>query len=258
MTSSLQNFDCNSNNTLAAPSDSNMTCKSFEDTGSVPIALDKMAEETIIQGLAKTNLDLVSLLSRIDKGTPTMIVEMLVKPIDESKSPRTHLDDILNSTREFLESLSLLEGSSRQYSVHSPRLSSFPYVNPNPISNTSRPSFQKIRNSYTSSLSGTGDSTASSPADSPPSSTPINLPSVDIQMCSKLDLSSVLLILTAYISLLRLYVVLFSHIHDFLKEISDSYDPSLCPLPGLSFCSFPLRKPFTSKQDSILFGSFKC
>ncbi|KAJ8070563.1 hypothetical protein OCU04_000937 [Sclerotinia nivalis] len=74
-----------------------------------------------------------------------------------------------------------------------------------------------------------------------------------MQTYPKLDSASLLLILTSYINLLRLYVVLCSHIQDFLKEISDNDDPSLCPLPGLSFCSFPLRKPQSGNlQTTIL------
>ncbi|KAF7867313.1 hypothetical protein EAF04_005396 [Stromatinia cepivora] len=201
----------------------------------------KLQRRLLYSELAKINLDLVSLLPHIDKGTPTKIVEMLVEPIDESKSQRTRLDDILSSTRDFLETLGLLAGSSRQPSANSSRSSRFPHLNSNLKSNTSGPSHQNHRSSYASSLSDTDDSNTSSPTNNPPSSTPTTLSSSGMQMCFKLEFASLLLILTSYINLLRLYVVLFSHIYDFLREILDSDDPSLCPLPGLSFCSFPLQ-----------------
>ncbi|KAI9641170.1 hypothetical protein NHQ30_010600 [Ciborinia camelliae] len=197
-TSDLNNTECSSNNILAMQAESTIICKSLENQATGSIIVDKMAEKSYSQRLAKINLDFISLLSLIDgTGSSTEIVEMLVEPVDEFVSPRTRSDDILNSTRDFLEILSVIARSS----------------------------------------------TTSSPTNSLHSSTSNPLSTSDVQTCPKLDFASLLLILTSYINMLQLYVVLFSHVHGFLKEISDSDDPSLCPLPGLSFCSFPLRKP---------------
>ncbi|TGO13703.1 hypothetical protein BTUL_0064g00010 [Botrytis tulipae] len=203
-TSNLQNLECSSHKTLTTISENSTFCESPEDQVAGCISIDKNEEETIVQRLAKTNLDLVSLLSQIDKGTPTAVVEMLVEPIDETKSSRTRLDDILNSTRDFLQALSLLATSSCRPSARSPRSSSGTAPSPIQTSNTIRLDLQKSNKDCSDTTSGTDESSTSSPVES----------------CS-------------------------SSIHSILSN-SDSQtysndDPSLCPLPGLSFCSFPLQ-----------------
>ncbi|KAF7949449.1 uncharacterized protein EAE97_002958 [Botrytis byssoidea] len=239
-TSNSQNLECSSHKTLATISETNNSCETPEDQVAGCISIDKNEEETIVQRLAKTNLDLVSLLSRIYTGNPKAIVEMLVEPIDETKSPRTMLDDILNSTRDFLQALSLLADSSGRPSASSPRSSSGTVLSPNSTSNNIRPDLQKSTKDYANTLSGADESSTSSPIDGS-SSIHSTLSDSDSQTYSKSDFATSLLILTCHVYLLRLHEILSSHIHDFLTEISDSDDPSLCPLPGLSFCSFPLQ-----------------
>ncbi|KAF7893213.1 uncharacterized protein EAF02_000751 [Botrytis sinoallii] len=62
-TSNLQNLECSSHKTLATISENNTSCESPEGQVAGSISIDKNEEETIVQRLAKTNLDLVSLLS---------------------------------------------------------------------------------------------------------------------------------------------------------------------------------------------------
>ncbi|KAF7906678.1 hypothetical protein EAF00_000957 [Botryotinia globosa] len=240
-TSNSQNLECGSHRTLATISENNTFCESPEDQVEGCISIDKNEEETIVQRLAQTNLDLVSLLSQIDKGTATAVVEMLIEPIDETKSPRTRLDNILNSTRDFLQALSLLAGSSGRPSASSPRSSSGTTLSPIHTSNTIRPDLQNSIKDCANNLSEADESSTSSPVESFPSSIHSTLSNSDSQTYSKYDFATSLLILTCHVHLLRLHEILFSHIHGFLTEISDSDDPSLCPLPGLSFCSFPLQ-----------------
>lgn len=56
------------------------------------------------------------------------------------------------------------------------------------------------------------------------------------------DIATLVAIFSIYLRVVRLYVVVFAHIHGFLKDISESDDTVLCPVPGLSFCTFPIRK----------------
>ncbi|KAI0799233.1 hypothetical protein GGR55DRAFT_670538 [Xylaria sp. FL0064] len=56
-----------------------------------------------------------------------------------------------------------------------------------------------------------------------------------------LDVTILLLIISCYVNVLRIYVILFAYIHQFLLEISESDNPVLCPIPGLGFGRFPLR-----------------
>ncbi|KAF5878071.1 uncharacterized protein Bfra_000238 [Botrytis fragariae] len=69
-TSSLQDLECSSHKTLVMISENNTSCESSEDQVVDSISIDKDEEDTTVQWLGKTNLDLVSLLSRIGKGHP--------------------------------------------------------------------------------------------------------------------------------------------------------------------------------------------
>ncbi|TGO65890.1 hypothetical protein BOTNAR_0073g00150 [Botryotinia narcissicola] len=164
-TSNSQNLECSSHKTSATISENNNSCETPEDQVARCISIDKNEEATIVQHLARTNLDLVSQLSRIDKGTSTAVVEMLVEPIDETKSPRTRLDDILNSTRDFLQALSLLADSSDRPSASSPQSSSGTVPSPIHTSNTIRPDLQNSTKDYAYTLSGSDESSTSSPLD---------------------------------------------------------------------------------------------
>ncbi|TGO40972.1 hypothetical protein BHYA_0028g00130 [Botrytis hyacinthi] len=197
-TSNLQNIECSSQKKLATISEINTSYENPEDQVEGSISIDKNEEETIVQRVAKTNLDLVSLLCRIDKGTPTAMVEMLVEPIDETKSPRTRLDDILNITRDFLQALSLLAGSSGRPSASSFRSSSGTVLSPNPTSNTTRPDLQKGNKDYADTASGTDESSTSSPVDSCSTSIHSTLSNYDSQTYSKYDFATSLLILTCH------------------------------------------------------------
>lgn len=254
LTFDLPNFECSSHKPSTTISENNTSCESLEDQVAGSISIDRNEEETIIQRLAKTNLDVVSLLSRIDKGTPTAIVEMLVQPIDEMKSPRTRLDDILNSTRDFLQALSLLAGSSGRPSAISPRSSSDIVLSANPTSNTIRPDLQNSNKDYADTRSRVDESNKSSPFHSSSSSIHSALSDSDSQTYSNYDFATSLLVLTCHVHLQRLHEILFSQIHGFPTEISDSDDPSLCSLPELSFCNFPLRKSCASARDESHFS----
>ncbi|KAF7959058.1 hypothetical protein EAE96_002575 [Botrytis aclada] len=240
-TSSLQDLECSSHKTLATIPGNSIVYESIQDRVAGGVSIDKNEEENIVKQLAKTNMSFVSLLSRIDQGNPKAIVEMLLEPINEADSPGTRLDDILNSTRDFLRILKLFAGSASRPSVSPAQSSSGIVLSSNPSSNTIRPGHQKTHKNYANNISGSDERSTSSSTDSPASSTNTALSKGNTQTSPELDFASLLLILTTYMHLLRLYEVLLSHIHDFLKEISDSDDPSLFPLPGLSFFSFPLQ-----------------
>jgi len=57
-----------------------------------------------------------------------------------------------------------------------------------------------------------------------------------------IDITLQLLILACYIQVLRLFVALLSHIQDYLEEVARRDDPTLRPVPGLSFSSLQLRR----------------
>ncbi|ROW15155.1 hypothetical protein VPNG_03108 [Cytospora leucostoma] len=187
--------------------------------------------ETPIQRLLNIDYRLITLLERLDKGLPNVTMDTLVSPIDESKSPTPAVDDILNSTREYIDILKILAGIYLQSTSCS--------VTPGSRGPNTSPSDQ--RPSDPTRTSG-NDSIAESPADTVSSSIPSPPSSRSVQAGLSLDTPSLLLILTTYIHILRLYLIISAHIHQYLKEVAESNDPNLCPVPGLSFSSFPIRK----------------
>lgn len=256
-TSGLQSVNHRDGDSWAADLDSNFVGKNPENQVTSSSTVETEPEKTYVQRLSNINLNLVTLLARIDKESPTVIIETLVTPIDESISSRTPLDDMLNSTREFLDVLNLLAGPSQRPSVN-PLSSTDPSPMSNSKSKASRTSLRNQPSGYATSLSERDDSIASSPTESLPSSTSIPPSASNAQPNLKLDFASLLLILTSYIYQLRLYVVLFAHVHEFLKELSASDNPYLCPLPGLSFSNFPLRKLQSSARDGLISIPVKC
>jgi len=57
----------------------------------------------------------------------------------------------------------------------------------------------------------------------------------------RLDTTTVLLLLTSYVNIIRLFVILCTHVHLFLLGIALSENPSICPIPNLQFSQFPLQ-----------------
>lgn len=174
------------------------------------------------------------------KGSPPNVgMDTLVSPVDASKSSAPAVDDILNRTREFVDVLKLL-------SAHQP---SSPSTRGGSRQNPPRPR----------PLRGTSDDNTDSVCSTILSPAPVS----SAHHISALDTGSLIAVLSSYIRVLHLHLVIFAHIHDHLKELSESDDPVLCPVPGLSFCTFAIRKsrpsqpmyrpylPFDSESSSL-------
>ncbi|KAI0113636.1 hypothetical protein GGR51DRAFT_19540 [Nemania sp. FL0031] len=158
---------------------------------------------TYFHRLSSTNLLLMSQLSRINQGPPKITLDMLISKIDESDPSSTSpVEDILSTTGEFIE---VLEALSR-----GPVLSTTPSLSVPPS---------------TGNASGLCQ----------------NLTSEHLNNKSTIDITTLLLILSCYVQVLRLYVILFAHIYQFLLDIAESDDPTLCPLPNMGFGTFALE-----------------
>lgn len=181
-------------------------------------------KDTPLQQLSRVDYNLITLLSRLDKGRPQVDMDRLVSPLDPSKASTPAVDDILNRTREFVDVLKLL-------SEHQPSSPSSPGESPQ------NPPRAK-------SLCGRSDDEAStdSPSDSVCSTIPSPALIPSVRPMPALDTGSLIAVLSTYIRVLHLHLIIFAHIYDYLKEVSESGDPVLCPVPGLSFCTFPIRK----------------
>ncbi|KAJ8132227.1 hypothetical protein O1611_g1398 [Lasiodiplodia mahajangana] len=83
----------------------------------------------------------------------------------------------------------------------------------------------------------TTPSTTSSSSSSA-STSDISEPPTSLDGSGRVGITTLLIILSCYVQVLRLYPVLFSHIYQFLLEIAESDDPTLCPLPNMGFGTF--------------------
>ncbi|KAI1132428.1 hypothetical protein F5Y10DRAFT_208032 [Nemania abortiva] len=153
-----------------------------------------------IHRLSGTNLSLIAQLSRIDQGPPGVTLDMLISRLDESDPSSTSpVEDMLSSTREFIQVLEVVSGG--------------------PASSSGPSSPGRVSNSNSSE-------------------SPTNLSSKTLDGNRSVDITTLLLVLSCYVQVLRLYVILFSHLHQFLQEIAESDDPTLCPLPDMGFGNF--------------------
>ncbi|KUI55573.1 Pyrimidine pathway regulatory protein 1 [Cytospora mali] len=201
-------------------------------TNSVPVELN----ETPMQRLSNIEYKLITLLGRLDKGSPNVTLATLVSPIDGSRP--SVIDDILNSTREYINVLEVMAGTCFSFSA---------------VSMTPEPrgfnfSSHARQNSDWSSTSGVNSSVS---ADTISSIMPSRPPSLNAHGGLKFDTPSLLLILTTYIYILRLYLIISAHICEYMIEVSRSDDPTLCPIPGLSFSNFPIRKATQSLSAAL-------
>ncbi|KAI1209520.1 uncharacterized protein F4807DRAFT_467707 [Annulohypoxylon truncatum] len=180
-------------------------------------------KQTPLQRLSKLDYDLITFLIRLDREPPRVILKTLFEGQGNPSSP-TVVDDILNSTTEYLIILKLLNSCYLQ-SSGSPSVDA---------SNDSRHSSHGSRRSSISSIYSDHDSTADSPHQSQPlASTP---PSYH-----DLDTPSLLLVLSVYIHLLRLHLIVFTNIYGCLRELSESENPQLRPILRLSISALPIE-----------------
>ncbi|KAI0471289.1 hypothetical protein F4859DRAFT_114323 [Xylaria cf. heliscus] len=154
--------------------------------------------ETCLHRLSRTNLSLISQLGRVDRGSPDVTLDMLITRSDESDPSTT--SPVEDILRCTREFIEALEAISRKPGPSTPLPQS---------------------------------AAASARSESSSSTGPENL-----EGSRSVDVTILLLALSCYVQVLRLYVVLFAHIHQFLQEIANSEDPTLCPLPDMGFGNF--------------------
>ncbi|KAI1312055.1 hypothetical protein F5Y03DRAFT_263122 [Xylaria venustula] len=164
---------------------------------------DTYASESHVHRLSSINLSLVSQLSQIDQGPPKVTLDMLISGSDESDPSSTSpVEDMLSITRRFIEILEALS--------HESALATTP----------------------TSSESGS-DSNSSEPR--------LGISSEHLCGNRSVDTTTLLLVLSCYVQVLRLYVILFAHIHQYLVKLTENGTATLCPLPNMGFGNFEIE-----------------
>lgn len=177
--------------------------------------------QTPMQQLSKLDYDIITLIYQLDQGHPNLVMRILSE--DASVSSQSVVDNILKSTNTFADVLKRLRDSSLQPSTVSPTTDS---------NRSSSCSYDTTRTRRSDSYSSDCDS-MDSPNQLSPSTPPVH---------PELDTPSLLLVLTTYIRLLRLYSILFAGVYEHLKELSKRENPHLHPVAGLRMSGFPIGK----------------
>ena len=173
--------------------------------------------------LSRVNLELATQLGRMTKGPPYVNLKTLIDPAcgNPSGPPMTtQLEDILNSTRQFIDILGLITDSLPPLAPDAAKL---------PATHNNHPSTSSTTSSYQIDSCESSDSSSVQP-DYSTSEPP-------------LDFSLLTLVLVCYVHILKLHVALFEHIQQYLQTVAESDDPKLIPLPGLcGLDNLPLRR----------------
>ncbi|KAI0884764.1 uncharacterized protein GGS22DRAFT_146690 [Annulohypoxylon maeteangense] len=182
--------------------------------------------EVHIQRLSKINLNLVTILSRVCQGSPHVSLNTLMSPANDYSSSLIY--SITDGTREFIDILRALAGATRRP--------------PSSSSNGTSPGSQGSESSRNRNIPTTPQGCFSNSqvysltlANPNPVFTPTNEPT------TTLDATTLLLLLTSYIHVTRLFLIVFAHTYECLREISNSDKPSLCAIPGVDFGDLPIQ-----------------
>ncbi|KAM7215484.1 hypothetical protein V8F06_009150 [Rhypophila decipiens] len=208
--------------------------------------------ETPLVRLSKLDKDLVAMLIQLEQGVATTTIKELLDTGAES-SGRSIAHQILDKTTEYIQILKHLVGiSCGNHDSETPSSSGTSswssVVTPSPTTsgNTFGRSWKSRRRSY-SDMEEDDSSDSIISSDSPVATTRCRTQSASsfsavVQKRLELDMAGLLSVLAAYMRLLQLYLVLFTHIHRHLVEISQSNSPQLGPMSGLAFStSFPMQ-----------------
>ncbi|KAI0378370.1 hypothetical protein F5Y04DRAFT_148796 [Hypomontagnella monticulosa] len=189
-----------------------------------------IVEDTDAQRLSRINLNLVTLLSRIDQGSPKISLDTLIMPPDGSDNfSLTPIHSVMNSTREYIGVLSALSGKDEAPEIiPPPRAHHLRSSGPNTNGN----SRVSVVQGHASLLSPENNLAA---ANVPPVSTANYGPR------PSLDAATLLQVLTSYIYIAQLYLIIFAHAYEELLRLSSTDEPSLCPIPGIGFSDFPVQ-----------------
>ncbi|KAK4450285.1 hypothetical protein QBC34DRAFT_78098 [Podospora aff. communis PSN243] len=190
--------------------------------------------------LSHINLDLASQMDRMVRGPLPMNLKTLIVP-DCSRTNHlgditTPVEDLLNTTRQYLNVLTRIAGAPAFFlpTTLSPLITSDLELQ---ITCTTT----QAASANEPSIPSGGDSSPDSWPDSPEEYTPAATPSSSLcNPHTRVDPSTLLLILLCYVHVLKLHVAFFAHVREYFEELAENDDPTVPPLPGLyGFDDFP-------------------
>lgn len=188
------------------------------------------ADDTPLRKLSRLHHELMATNFHLAEGSLGVTMKTIFDANMESFHAST-MEQILNRTTEFAAILKLLAETRLASAGASPAVHS--------VQGT-----QNKRRSGASSISiYDHDSVFGSPANTITSIEQSSSSMASPPAHEDLDTSSLLLILAIYTRLLRLHSTVFAHVHQHLKELSESDHPHLRPFLRFSInSSFPMRK----------------
>lgn len=192
------------------------------------------AKQVPMQKLSILDYELLTTLNKLEQGPPQVTMEMLVDA-DANSSSGSALEEILGRTMEFIEVLKLLADSCLRSSSTSSVDTSHGLLHD---------SDGASRRSSCSSTYSEYDSNSESDNHGINSKDGSRTPPASAQLTrDELDTPALLLVLTAYVRVLRLHVIMFVHFYEYLRDISEKKPPHLQPGLGLggSLGNFPIR-----------------
>ncbi|TGJ81687.1 hypothetical protein E0Z10_g7080 [Xylaria hypoxylon] len=197
-------------------------------------------EQTYMQRLSQLDYELISLRGRLEQGVPQVIMQSLFEGTGKGNSSHSSvMNDILGGTTEFVDILSCLSKTLA------------PEIEPSSHSSTHISDSSSRRRSSSWSSSSSYDSDAADSTRRVINTPQLTLPSASEAADIELDTPALLLILASYGRLLRIYLIMFSHIYEHLRTISESDNPHMRPVLGLSISNYSARKT-QSRLVSIL------
>ncbi|KAI0450749.1 hypothetical protein F5B21DRAFT_416597 [Xylaria acuta] len=203
--------------------------RNFQDCGMSNTDPCFGTEQTPIQRLSQLDYELIALRVKLEQAVPEVIMQTLFEGTGKNDSPCSSvMNEILRKTTDFVDILSCLSKScapEMELSSHSPTHSSYNSIR-RQSSSTSLSSYSAY-DSDASASTGQGTNTPQ-----------LTLPSTSDRVHVELDTPALLLILAIYGRLLGIYLIVFAHIYEYLRAISESDNPRLRPVSGLSISNY--------------------
>ncbi|KAI0808887.1 hypothetical protein GGR55DRAFT_689813 [Xylaria sp. FL0064] len=167
--------------------------------------------------LSKLDYELIALRAELEQGGPEAIMQTLFEGTGKDDSPCSSvMNDILGKTTDFVDVLSCLSKAC------APEIELSSYGSVRSSANSRRRSTASTRQAINTSQ--------------------LTFPSTSRRAHVELDTPALLLILATYSRLLGIYLIVFSHIYEYLREISESDNPHLRPVSVLSISKYSARK----------------
>jgi hypothetical protein len=222
--------------TSASSEDSTSRYRNFQDRGMSNNDPCFGTDQTPIQQLSQLDYELIILRAKLEQAAPEVMMHALFEGTGKGDSSCSSvMNDILGKTMHFVDILSRLSKACILEIELSSRTSTHSSYNSNRRSSSTSLSIYSAHDS--DAAASPRQETNNPQLTSSPKSENAHV---------ELDTPALLLILASYSRIIGIYLIVFSHIYEHLKTISESDNPHLRPISGLSISSYSARKRHSS------------